>query len=194
MKEASNNFKPFIIEGFVGPMKSGKTRALLKRVDPLRFDPRNYTYIGIKPKIDKRDFNSRMFEDFIDWHYLDLATEILPLAKDFDLIVIDEIQFFDKEIINIVLELQRQGKNVVFAGLDMDFKKEPFGEIKELMIHTNELRKFHAICTECGNPAHYTIRLINGEPARVDSPIVSIEGESEYLPRCYKHHTVIGKE
>ena len=183
MKETSNNFKPYIIEGFVGPMKSGKTSALLKRVDPLRFDPRNYSYVGIKPKLDNRDFNSRTFEDFIEWNYLGKAEEIFGLGKE-----------FDEEIVKVVLELQKQGKNIIFAGLDLDFKKEPFGAIKELMIHANELKKFHAICTECGNPAHYTIRLINGEPARFDAPIVSIEGESEYLPRCYKHHKVLGKD
>jgi thymidine kinase len=194
MKQPSHNFKPFIIEGFTGPMKSGKTRALLKRIDPLRFDPRNYTYIGIKPGVDDRDFNSRSFEDFIDWKFVGSSKQIPSLVKDFDIIAIDEVQFFDKEITKVLLDLQEQGKNIIFSGLDLDFRGEPFGPMPELIVIANELIKFHAVCTKCGNPAYYTQRLINGLPAEYSAPTVSIEGESEYVPRCYEHHAVPGKE
>jgi thymidine kinase len=194
MKNPSSNFKPHLIEGFVGPMFSGKTRDLLKRVDPLRYDPRNYSYIGIKPEIDNRDFNCRSVEDFIDWNYVKNSKGIYEISKDFDIIAIDEIQFFDKGIVKILLELQKEGKNVVFAGLDKDFRGECFGSMPELMGIANKLEKLHATCNKCGEPAYYTQRLINGKPAHYKTDLVSIEGESDYEPRCFQHHEVPGKD
>jgi thymidine kinase len=196
MKEASSNFKPYLIEGFVGPMFSGKTRDLLKRIDPLRYDPRNYSYVGIKPEIDKRDFNCRSAEDFIDWNYVKNSKGVYELSKDFEIIAIDEIQFFDKGIVKVLLELQKEGKNIIFAGLDKDFRGDCFGPMPELMTFSNKLEKLHATCNKCGEPAYYTQRLIDGEPAHHESPIVLIEGSGKesYEPRCFKHHEVPGKD
>ena len=196
MKEASSNFKPHLIEGFVGPMFSGKTRDLLKRIDPLKYDPRKYSYIGIKPEIDKRNFNTRSAEDFIDWNYVENSKGILELSKEYDLIAIDEIQFFDKGIVKIILELQKEGKNIIFAGLDRDFRGEKFGSMPELMTITNKLEKLYATCNQCGEPAYYTQRLIDGEPASYKSDIILIEGSGKetYEPRCFQHHLVSGKD
>jgi thymidine kinase len=194
MKEASSNFKPYLIEGFVGPMFSGKTGNLLNRLDPLRYDPRNYSYIGIKPEIDKRSFNCRSANDFIEWNYLKNSKGIYELSKDFEIIAIDEIQFFDKGIVKVLMDLQKEGKNIIFAGLDKDFRGESFGSIPEIITIANKLEKLHATCDKCGEPAYYTQRLINEKPAPYNSDLVSIEGESEYKPRCYKHHEVPGKD
>ncbi len=192
-KEYNRFIRPGIIEGFAGPMMSGKTGRLLKRVDPLRWMHGKFSYIGFRPKIDNRDFRCRSSEDFIEWNYIGKPEEIIYASRDYDLIVIDEIQFFAAGIVEVVLELQKMGKNVIFAGLDLDFKGEPFGSMPELITIANEFEKLHSICTECGNPAYYTQRLINGKPAPYNSDIISIEGESEYEARCFKHHEVPGK-
>ncbi|MFH0808249.1 MAG: thymidine kinase [archaeon] len=191
--------RPGVIEGFSGPMASGKSDALLKRVDPLRWI-HGVSYIGFKPKIDVREKGSRYGEDFIDWIYVSEENpwEILDyVGVCHDMVVIDEVQFFGKEIVGVILELQRRMKNVIFAGLDGDFRAQPFGFMRDLMFAANELTKLYSICTVCGDKAYYTQRLIGGEPARYDSPVVSIEGknvEEKYEPRCFRHHEVPGKK
>jgi len=186
--------KPTVIEGFSGPMASGKSGALLRRVDPLRWIG-GVSYIGFKPMVDTRGTDGRSSENFIDWIYVSKASDILNYVKNNnDLIAMDEVRFFDKGIVDVVLKLQRDRKNIVFAGLDYEFRGEPFGSMKELMFRANELTKLYAVCS-CGERAYYTQRLIDGEPASFDSPIVSIEGESlkeSYEPRCFECHKVPG--
>lgn len=196
----SNMFVRYgVIEGFVGPMASGKSRELLKRIDPLRWIP-GKSFIGFKPKTDNREKHCRGTENFIDWISIpaDQPEEIFKYVnKSHDLIAIDEAQFFEKEIIDVVLKLQRLMKNVVFAGLDSDFRGEPFGHMKDLMFYSNELKKLHAICNKCGEPAYYTQRLIEGMPAPYNAPTISIEGKGKketYESRCFKHHDVPGKK
>jgi len=189
--------RPGVIEGFVGPMASGKSKKLLERVDPLRWMNGKYSYIGFKPKVDSRKTNCRSSENFIDWIYINekKPEEILKhISRAHDVIAIDEIQFFDRKIIKVVLELQKLGKNIIFAGLDLDFRGEPFPPIPGLIAFANEFHKCHAICNQCGEPAYYTQRLIGGKPAHFNSPIVSIEGKGKkesYESRCFKHHIVL---
>ena len=199
MREVRYNrfVKPHVIEGFVGPMMSGKTSKLLRRIDPLRWMGGKYSYIGFKPKIDSRKVTSRSTKDFIDWIYLNDPNDIFQYYSGEDIVAIDEAQFFfDKSIIGAVLELQKKGANVIYAGLDKDFRGEPFGQMKELMFYSNELEKCKAICTICGDDAYYTQRLIDGKPAHYNSPIVLIEGsgKEEYTARCYRHFEVPGKK
>lgn len=196
----SNMFVRYgVIEGFVGPMASGKSSHLLKRVDPLRWIP-GKSYVGFKPANDSREKHCRSTENFIDWVYVphDKPEEILNYVnKAHDLVAIDEIQFFDTGIVKTVLDLQKNMKNVVFAGLDSDFRGEPFGSMKDLMFYSNDLSKLYAICNHCGEPAYYTQRLIEGKPANYNEPTVLIEGESSkesYEARCFKHHEVPGKK
>ena len=195
----SDFLRYWVIEGYTGPMASGKSSELLKRVDPLRWMSRA-DYIGFRPDKDKRKKKCRSVENFIDWKYIPAKNpeKILEqVSMDHDLVAIDEIQFFDEGIVKTVLDLQTRMKNVVFAGLDSDFRGEPFGSMKELMFFSNELTKLYAICASCGEKAYYTQRLISGEPAHYDSPTVSIEGKRKketYEPRCFKHHKVPGKK
>lgn len=196
----SNRFvRHGVIEGFVGPMASGKSSALLKRVDPLRWI-KGKDFIGFKPETDNRNKHCRCTENFINWIYIpaDKPEKIFDhINQTHDLIAIDEAQFFNKKIVNVIQKLQKLMKNVIFAGLDSDFRGEPFGSMKELMFYSNELTKLHAICNECGEPAYYTQRLINKKPAPYNSPIVSIEGNKSpetYESRCFKHHIVPGKK
>lgn len=188
--------RPGVIEGFSGPMASGKSGHLLKRVDPLRWIP-GAEYIGFKPTIDSREKHCRSLNNFIDWVYVTEPREMLDYVKgNHDLVAIDEAQFFGEEIVDVILEFQRGRKNVVFAGLDMDFRGKPFGSMKDLMFSANELTKLYAICPTCGDKAYYTQKLINGEPAHFNSAVVSIEGansKESYEPRCFGHYEVPGK-
>ncbi len=191
--------RPGVIEGFCGPMMSGKSGLLLKRIDPLRWMNDRFTFICFRPKLDNRKINCRSNDDFIKWIKIDEKNpeEILKyVRKEHDIIAIDEIQFFDKKIIKVILELQKRMKNIIFAGLDLTFRGEPFGPMPELISIANEFKKCHAICKKCGEPAYYTQRLMGGVPAHYNSPTVSIElkGKKEtYEPRCFKHHEVPGK-
>ena len=191
--------RPGVIEGFCGPMASGKSSAVLKRVDPLRWIA-GKNFIGFKPQTDNREKHCRDTENFIEWIMIptNKPEEIFKyINQSHDLIAIDEIQFFDKKIVDVILKLQKLMKNVVFGGLDSDFRGEPFGPMKELMFHSNQLLKLNAICNHCGEPAYYTQRLIEGIPAPYNAPIVSIEGRGKketYEPRCFKHHSVPGKK
>ena len=191
--------RPGVIEGYCGPMASGKSSMLLKRVDPLRWMNGRFSFIGFRPMIDNRGSNCRSTTDFVDWIKIDARRpeELLShVRKEHDLILIDEIQFFDKKIVKVVLELQKRMKNVIFAGLDLDFRGETFGPIPELITIANEFRKCNAICKKCGEPAYYTQRLIDGRPAPYNAPTVSIEGKGKketYEARCFRHHDVPGK-
>ncbi|MCK5430050.1 MAG: thymidine kinase, partial [Anaerolineales bacterium] len=103
---------------------------------------------------------------------------------------IDEAQFFDNEIVAIASDLADQGKRVIVAGLDTDFRGEPFGPIPILMAQAERVDKLHAICMTCGEPASRTQRLIDGEPARYDEPVVVVGAAELYEARCRKHHKV----
>jgi len=191
------SIRPGVIEGFAGPMMSGKTRALLNRVDPLRWMHGKYSYIGFKPGVDKREFNSRSIENFIEWNPIPKdKPELILENSNYDLIAIDEIQFFNKNIVDTVLELQKRGKNIIFSGLDMDFRRKPFGAMPELITYANEFKKFYSTCKKCGNPAYYTQRLIDGEPAPSNSKTILIEGSGKetYEPRCFNDHIVPDKK
>ena len=139
MKKKDYNYfyRPGIIEGFVGPMMSGKSLRLLQRVDPLRWMNKKYVYAGFKPKVDNREVTCRNVKDFIHWIYIDNPKEILKISDKVDLFIIDEIQFFSKEIVKVVLELQKKGVYSVkdflnfinTEGLNYNVSKYPYGYI-----------------------------------------------------------------
>lgn len=119
------------------------------------------------------------------------ASDILAYAEeDTDVFAIDEVQFFDSEIVDIVKEIADSGKRVICAGLDMDFRGEPFGPTPELMAIAEFVDKLTAICMKCGNPATRTQRLINGKPANYDDPIIMVGAKESYEARCRKCHEV----
>jgi thymidine kinase len=103
---------------------------------------------------------------------------------------VDEAQFFDGEIVPIVQKLADQGIRVIVAGLDTDFRGEPFGPMPVLMACAEVVDKLHAICMVCGEPASRTQRLVNGSPARYDDPIVIVGAAELYEARCRSHHIV----
>jgi thymidine kinase len=114
------------------------------------------------------------------------SKEILRFVdKDDQIIALDEVQFFDNGIAEVVRQLLSDGKKVIAAGLDLDFKAQPFGSMPELLCMADKVDKLSAICMKCGSEyANRTQRLVNGEPADVNSPLIMIGGDETYEARC----------
>ena len=115
------------------------------------------------------------------------------LEDDLEVIAIDEIQFFSEEIVDICENLADKGKRVIVAGLDRDFRNEPFVPMPELLSRAEYVEKLHAICLQCGDPATRTQRLIDGEPASYDDPIILVGATENYEARCRSCHEVKDK-
>jgi thymidine kinase len=119
------------------------------------------------------------------------AHEILDhVSPTTTVVAVDEVQFFDSEIVNVVQQLAARGIRVILAGLDMDFRGEPFGPLPQLLSIAEDVTKLHAICVVCGEDACRTQRLVNGNPARYDDPIILVGAQEAYEARCRKHHQV----
>jgi thymidine kinase len=103
---------------------------------------------------------------------------------------VDEAQFFDENIVNVIEDMANNGMRVIVTGLDMDFRGEPFGCIPELLARADKIDKLHAICMVCGEAANRTQRLVDGKPAHFDDPIVIVGASEMYEARCRAHHEV----
>lgn len=107
-----------------------------------------------------------------------------------DVVAFDEAQFFDAGLVPLALELARTGVRVICGGLDLDFRAEPFGVMPELLARAEHVEKLTAICVICGAPATRTQRLVNDLPARYDDPVIMVGAMDSYEPRCAQHHSV----
>lgn len=117
--------------------------------------------------------------------------EILAnLAPATTVIAVDEVQFFDHGIVEIVQQLAERGLRVILAGLDTDFRGEPFGPMPQLMSIAEDVTKLHAICVVCGEDASRTQRLVNGSPANYYDPVILVGAHEAYEARCRLHHKV----
>ena len=167
------------IEVICGSMFSGKTEELIRRLRRAQIAQMKIAIF--KPKID-----SRYSEGHIVSHnhikmasyIVDDPSDILDIAKEHEVIGIDEAQFFDNSIINTCKELASSGKRVVVAGLDTDYRGIPFGPMPVIMCEADYLDKLRAICVKCGNPASYTQRTSS------DSEQVVIGELDKYEARC----------
>ncbi|KHD37192.1 thymidine kinase [Clostridium acetobutylicum] len=184
------------VEVIVGPMYSGKSEELIRRIRRAKIAKQKIQVF--KPEIDNRyskeDVVSHMGEKE-QAVAIKNSREILKyFEEDTEVIAIDEVQFFDDEIVEIVNKIAESGRRVICAGLDMDFRGKPFGPIPELMAIAEFVDKIQAICVVCGNPATRTQRLINGKPAFYDDPVVLIGATESYEARCRKCHVVPQKK
>ena len=184
------------IELICGSMFSGKTEELLRRVRRAEIARRHLQLF--KPQVDVRyglervashDGLSRDDVQVVQ-SSADLLARVQPQTE---VVAIDEIQFFDWTIADACDELADQGKRVIVAGLDQDFRGEPFGPMPLLMALAERVDKLHAICVVCGSPASRTQRLIDGQPARYDDPIILVGGSERYEARCRNCHQVPGR-
>ncbi|HEY2848419.1 MAG TPA: thymidine kinase [Gemmatimonadaceae bacterium] len=117
-----------------------------------------------------------------------IALRIDPLAQ---VVAVDEVQFLDSGIVALAGSLANRGRRVILAGTDTDFRGEPFGPMPQLMCVAEVVDKLHAICVLCGAPATRNQRLIDGKPARYDSPQVMVGGAEAYEARCRSCHMVM---
>jgi thymidine kinase len=180
------------VELICGSMFSGKTEELIRRLRRAVIARQKVQVF--KPLIDDRYHEKRVTShnglDF-DARPVSFASEILTqVDPDTTVIAIDEVQFFDADVINICEKLADQGKRVICAGLDTDFRGVPFGPIPDLMARAEEVDKLHAICVVCGEEANRTQRLIDGQPAAYDDPIVLVGAAEVYEARCRQCHAV----
>ncbi len=188
------NFKEGFIEVICGSMFAGKTEELCRRVRRIHYAKKDV--IVFKPVIDNRYSNSEVVShnnskvsaiDVADSKaiYEYLKDKKLPYA-----IAIDEVQFFDEGIVELCNHYADLGVRVICAGLDKDFRGEPFGIMPELLSYAECVTKLYAICQVCGNLATRTQRIINGKPAHYDDPIILVGAEEQYEPRCRHCHQV----
>lgn len=180
------------IEVVVGPMYSGKSEELIRRLKRAQIARQKIQVF--KPAIDDRYSIDQVVSHTglkIEAESICNSKEILEFIKDdTEVIGIDEVQFFDQDIVHICSELADRGLRVIAAGLDMDFRGEPFGPTPELMAVAEFVDKLTAVCVICGNPANRTQRLINGEPAKYSDPTILVGATESYEARCRLHHEV----
>ena len=183
------------IELICGSMFSGKSEELIRRIRRAQYGKQNI--IVFKPAIDNRYSKETIMThngNSINAHPVKSLTDIIEkLTPTIDVVGIDEVQFFEKEIVDLVSQLADQGYRVILAGLDTNFRGEPFGVMPELMALSESVTKLNAICPQCGADASRTQRLIDGKPANYDDPIIKIGAAESYEPRCRKCHQVPNK-
>ncbi|MEC9490632.1 MAG: thymidine kinase [Halanaerobiales bacterium] len=183
------------IEVITGPMYCGKSEELIRRLRRVKIAKQKIKVF--KPVIDNRYNKNDVVShsgDSIEAVPVDHPEEILEKINDsIDVVGIDEAQFFHQDIVEICEDLADSGTRVIAAGLDRNFRGEPFGPMPELMARAEYVDKLHAICIQCGEPASRTQRLIDGEPAAYDDPVVLIGAQEVYEARCRSCHAVKGE-
>ncbi|QBP42105.1 MULTISPECIES: thymidine kinase [Paenisporosarcina] len=180
------------VEVICGSMFSGKSEELIRRVRRAQFAKQKIAVF--KPQIDNRYSE----EEVVSHNGAKVIARPVESSKDiwayisdeYDVIAIDEAQFFDEGIVDVVQRLADHGFRVIVAGLDQDFRGEPFGPMPTLMTIAEQVMKLQAVCQVCGSPASRTQRLINGQPAGYEDPIILIGATEAYEPRCRHHHEV----
>ncbi len=175
-----------------GSMFSGKTDELIRRLRRAAIARQKLQVF--KPLIDDR-YEGEMLTSHAGGQF-----EATPIEKveailgqidgDTTLVAIDEAQFFDDMILKVCRDMADEGRRVIVAGLDTDFRGNPFGPIPRLMATAERVDKLHAICMVCGKPASRTQRLIDNAPARASDPIIAVGASEMYEARCREHHEV----
>lgn len=183
------------IELVCGSMFSGKTEELIRRARRAQIARQKVQVF--KPTVDDRYEVERLASHngvSLKAASVDDAGEILELLKpDTQVVIIDEVQFFDQSVAEVCNTLADGGKRVIAAGLDTDFRGEPFGPVPHLMAEAEVVDKLQAICVVCGASATRTQRLIDGQPASYDDPVVLVGASEVYEARCRSCHEVPGK-
>ncbi len=175
--------KTGFIEVIAGCMFSGKTEELIRRVRRAQIAKQNL--LVIKPSIDTRyDENDVVShsKSYFKAQALQKIEDIYTLnIESFDVIAIDEAQFFGEKIIDVCNDIANKGKRVIVAGLDLDYMGRPFGYMPQLMAVAEYVTKTQAICTVCGNPASHSQRITKSKE------LVLLGSDSQYEPRCRLH-------
>lgn len=180
------------IEVVIGPMYSGKSEELIRRLKRAEIAKQNV--VVFKPVIDDRYSKKDVVSHSgyaINAIPIQNSSQIYDyIQEDTQVVGIDEVQFFDDKVVEVAIDLANKGIRVIAAGLDMDFKGEPFGPTPRLLAVAEFVDKIQAICSVCGQPATRSQRLIDGKPAKYDAPIVQVGAVESYEARCRKCHMV----
>lgn len=180
------------IEVITGPMFAGKSEELIRRVKRLEYAKKKT--LVFKPKIDNRFSESEVVSHSqlkTKSFNISKSTDILKYVKsDTYAVVVDEVQFMDEDIVDVSELLANRGIRVILAGLDNDFRGEPFPIMAKLLAKAEFISKLTAICVKCGAPATRTQRIVNGIPASYFDPIVVVGASEAYEPRCRHCHEV----
>ena len=190
-----NQYREGWIEVICGCMFAGKTEELIRRINVLSYARKNI--LVFKPKIDDRYSTTEIASHAgskVPCIVISEAQEILNHVNyDTDVVAIDEVQFFDEDVVDICEYLADSGLRVMVAGLDKDFRGEPFGVLPDLLTRAEFVTKLTAVCAKCGAPATRTQRIINGKPASFNDPIVLVGAKEAYEPRCRHCHEIVEK-
>lgn len=183
------------LEVITGPMYCGKSEELIRRLRRVKIAKQKVKVF--KPVLDdrysKKDVVSHSGNS-IEAVPVDHPEEILErIDAAVDVVGIDEAQFFHEDLVEICEDLADRGIRVILAGLDRDFRNQPFGPMPELMARAEYVDKLHAICIQCGEPASRTQRLIDGEPAAADDPVILVGASEVYEARCRSCHALKGE-
>jgi thymidine kinase len=188
-------YRPGYIEVISGCMFAGKTEELIRRIKTLEFAKKNV--LVFKPALDNRYSNTKVVShagSSVESIVVPDARSILDFVKDdTDVIAIDEIQFFDEDVLLVCDYLAKKVISFMCAGLDTDFRAEPFGVMPRLITDAEFVTKLTAVCMKCGAPATRTQRLVNGRPAQYTDPIIMVGAAEAYEARCRHCHEVVGK-
>jgi thymidine kinase len=181
------------IEVIAGVMFSGKSEELIRRV-------RRAIIARKRVQVFKSHLDGRYAGIYAISSHDGRSVEAVPvdsssqIAQCLDpmaqVVAVDEAQFLDRSIVDLVTSLAARGRRVILAGTDTDFRGEPFGPMPELMAVAEVVDKLHAICVLCGAPASRNQRLVEGRPARYDSPVIQVGGRESYEARCRACHQV----
>ncbi|HEX2912286.1 MAG TPA: thymidine kinase [Chloroflexia bacterium] len=192
LRSRTRDYQGGWIEVICGSMFSGKTEELIRRIK--RAVIARQVVQVFKPSIDDR-YDAVQVASHSGSYYSAAPVQGVDdmranLRQDAEVVAIDEIQFFEPAVIDFCTELAGQGLRVIVAGLDLDFRGEPFGPMPQLMAEAEMVDKLQAICLVCGAPASRTQRLINGQPASYNDPIILVGATENYEARCRRHHVV----
>ncbi len=189
-------YKQGLIEVICGPMFAGKTEELIRRA--IRLDYAKKKYVVFKPLMDTRYAtdeivsHSKYRKNSIN---IEKSDEIYKhLTDDIEVIFIDEVQFYDNDIVVVCEDLAKKGYRIIVGGLDCDFKGDPFMITALLLAKAEIVVKLTAICNVCGNDATKTQRIINGKPAHINDEIILVGASEAYEPRCRKCHEILTDE
>ncbi len=173
------------LEVVCGPMFSGKSEELIRRLR--RAEIAGQRTIIVKPLIDDRyDVTHVVSHSGAKLRAVtaESSADVLRLALGYQAVGLDEVQFFDEDIVEAIELVVRRGTRVVAAGLAQDFRGEPFGPMPTLLCVAEFVDKLQAVCHRCGGPATLTQRLVHGEPAPFDGATIQVGELDSYEARC----------
>jgi thymidine kinase len=173
------------LEVICGPMFSGKSEEMIRRLR--RAEIAGQRVVIFKPRVDDRyDAADVVSHAGVRMSGVPVSSvgELLARVEGFEVVGIDEIQFFEPTIVPLVLDLADSGVRVVAAGLDQDFRRMPFGPLPALLAHAEFVDKLQAVCHRCGGPATTTQRLVDGRPAPYSGETVVVGAAEQYEARC----------